>query len=37
LVDCGRMGVVAATEVIGHIGPRPQVDLAVLLKEAGLL
>ncbi len=37
LQDCGRLGVVAAAEVIGHIGPRPKVDLAVLFKEAGLL
>jgi len=34
---CGRMGVVAAAEVIGHIGPRPQVDLSDLFKQAGLL
>jgi sugar/nucleoside kinase (ribokinase family) len=37
LLDCGKMGVIAATEVIGHIGPRPQVDLGGLFKEAGLL
>lgn len=34
---CGRMGVVAAAEVIGHIGPRPKADLAALFKQAGLL
>ncbi|MEJ6397389.1 adenosine kinase [Yoonia sp. 208BN28-4] len=37
LQDCGRMGVIAAAEVIGHIGPRPKADLKVLFKEAGLL
>ncbi len=35
--DCGRMGVVAASEVIGHIGPRPKADLGTLFKDAGLL
>ena len=34
---CGRMGAVAAAEVIRHIGPRPQVDLKVLFKDAGLI
>lgn len=34
---CGRMGVVAASEVIRHIGPRPKADLKALFKEAGLL
>lgn len=34
---CGRMGVIAAGEVIGHIGPRPKADLSVLFKQAGLL
>ncbi|MBM2575067.1 adenosine kinase [Jannaschia sp. Os4] len=31
-----RMGVVCAAEVIGHIGPRPQVDVMDLFREAGL-
>lgn len=34
---CGRMGAVAASEVIRHIGPRPQVDLKELFAEAGLI
>lgn len=37
LHDCGRMGVIAAAEVIGHIGPRPKADLGQLFKAAGLL
>lgn len=31
-----RIGVLAASEVIAHIGPRPQSDLKALLKKAGL-
>lgn len=34
---CGRMGVIAASEVIGHIGPRPKANLSELFKQAGLL
>jgi sugar/nucleoside kinase (ribokinase family) len=37
LATCGRMGVVAATEVIGHIGARPQTDLKALFRMEGLL
>ena len=37
LKTCGEMGVIAAAEVIGHIGPRPQADIGNLFKEAGLL
>jgi sugar/nucleoside kinase (ribokinase family) len=36
LFDCGRLGSLAAAEVIGHVGPRPQVnlkDLAATLKH----
>lgn len=33
LETCGRYGVIAAAEVISHIGPRPLVKLADLLKE----
>lgn len=33
----GRMGCVAALEVIGHVGPRPQVRIETLFREAGLL
>ena len=32
-----RMGVVAAGEVIGHMGPRPTTDVGALFREAGLL
>ncbi len=31
--DCGRIGAVAAAEVISHFGPRPERDLAVLIKD----
>jgi sugar/nucleoside kinase (ribokinase family) len=34
---CGRMGVIAAAEVIGHMGPRPKADVRELFAEAGLL
>ena len=34
---CGRMGVVAAAEVIRHVGPRPRADLKALFRQAGLL
>ncbi len=37
LADCGRMGVVSAAEVIGHVGPRPEADMTQLFKDAGLL
>ncbi len=35
-VTCGRLGALAAAEVISHYGPRPQVSLAKLAKEQGL-
>ncbi|MFY9210401.1 MAG: adenosine kinase [Aestuariivita sp.] len=34
---CARMGNVCAREVISHIGPRPEVDVAALMKAEGLL
>ena len=34
---CGRLGGVAAAEVIAHIGPRPKVPLKSLAAAAGLL
>ncbi|MEM8539009.1 MAG: adenosine kinase [Pseudomonadota bacterium] len=34
---CGRMGVIAAAEVIGHIGPRPKRDLKALFEAEGLI
>ncbi len=33
LHDCGRMGAVAAAEVISHIGARPEADLRALMAE----
>jgi len=33
---CGRLGALAAAEVIGHYGPRPQVSLETLAKVEGL-
>jgi sugar/nucleoside kinase (ribokinase family) len=35
--DCARMGCICAGEVITHIGPRPEADMAELLKTAGLI
>ncbi len=32
-----RLGALCAAEVIGHLGARPQADLAALAREAGLL
>jgi len=37
LTTCGRMGCVAAAEVISHIGARPETDLMTLFKEQGLV
>jgi len=34
---CGAMGVMAASEVIGHVGPRPKANIGAMLKSAGLL
>jgi sugar/nucleoside kinase (ribokinase family) len=36
LETCGRMGCMAASEVITHIGPRPEADIAALFTSAGL-
>ncbi len=33
LIDSGRIGSIAAAEIISHIGARPAVDLAKLVKE----
>ncbi len=35
-VDCGRMGSICASEVISHMGPRPEVALKDLVAKAGL-
>ncbi|MDG1116712.1 MAG: adenosine kinase [Flavimaricola sp.] len=37
LETCGRMGCVAASEVISHIGARPEADLKALFKSHGLI
>lgn len=37
LDNCGRMGCVAASEVISHIGARPEADLKALFEKHGLL
>lgn len=37
LETCGRMGCVGASEVISHIGARPEADLKALFKAQGLL
>jgi sugar/nucleoside kinase (ribokinase family) len=34
LAECGRLGAIAAAEVISHIGPRPLIKLASFLKKA---
>jgi sugar/nucleoside kinase (ribokinase family) len=34
---CGRMGCVAAAEVIGHFGARPEADMRALFRRAGLI
>ncbi len=35
LVDCARIGSVAAAEVIQHVGPRPEVSLSDLISQEG--
>lgn len=37
LESCGRLGALAASEIISHIGARPEKDLKELAKSAGLL
>lgn len=37
LETAGRMGCLAAAEVIGHIGPRPQANIAALFRAEGLI
>ncbi len=34
--SCGRLGGLCAGEIISHLGARPQADLRLLAKEAGL-
>ena len=33
LATCGRIASIAASEVIGHVGPRPAVTLADLIRN----
>ena len=35
MMDCGRLGGLAASEVIQHVGPRPQVSLKDLAAQSG--
>ena len=37
LAKCGRLGAMAAAEVISHIGPRPEANMLELLREEGLV
>ena len=37
LADCGRLGALAAAEVISHYGARPETSLKDLAAKAGLL
>ena len=36
LHDCGRIGGIAAAEIIGHYGARPEVSLKQLLADSGI-
>jgi sugar/nucleoside kinase (ribokinase family) len=36
LPNCGRLGSLAAAEVIGHLGARPETPLSELARQAGL-
>jgi len=37
LETCAKIGNICAREVISHIGPRPETNVAELLREAGLI
>ncbi len=37
LATCGRMGCIAAAEVISHFGARPETDLKTLFRNEGLI
>ena len=37
MATAGRMGAVAASEVISHMGPRPEANVMTLFKAAGLV
>jgi sugar/nucleoside kinase (ribokinase family) len=32
-VTCGRMGAICASEIIGHVGARPEADLKKLVAD----
>src|SRR5688500_20182988 len=36
LAACGALGSMAATAVLGHTGPRPDVSLAEMARQSGL-
>jgi sugar/nucleoside kinase (ribokinase family) len=36
LTECGRIGGLAAAEIIGHYGARPEVSLAKLMADSGI-
>ena len=37
LSDCARLGTLAAAEIIGHLGARPQANLRDFARQEGLL
>lgn len=37
MATCGRMGCIAAAEVISHMGPRPEANVHALFRKAGLV
>ncbi len=37
VADCGRMGCLAAGEIISHVGARPEQDLGALFRAEGLI
>jgi sugar/nucleoside kinase (ribokinase family) len=37
MAKAGEMGTVAASEVIGHMGPRPEANLQALFRQKGLI
>ncbi len=37
LADCGRLGSLAAAEVISHIGARPERPLSAIAQQEGLV
>jgi adenosine kinase len=37
MITCGRLGALAAAEIIQHLGARPNVSLGELARENGLV